>query len=147
MSPELERFIGKRVVRRTVVEAALAATGVFSAEELHAMTRRRQPRIGRATIYRTLRLLCDQKIFREILLNNGGRVFQRADKSKTVLWICEDCSTINPSPTDEISATLRKLGEKIGVKAVEMAGEIRFRCERMRLHGACRFASQSKMRA
>lgn len=147
MSPELERFIGKRPVRRAVVEAALAATGVFSAEELHALTRRRQPTIGRATIYRTLRLLCDQKIFREILLNNGVRVFQRADESKTVLWICEDCSAIHPFPPDEISATLRKLGEKIGIRAVEMAGEIRFRCERMRLHGSCRFAGQSKMRA
>ena len=79
MSPELERFIGKRAVRRAVVEAALAAHGVFSAEELHVMTRRRLPTIGRATIYRTLRLLCDQEIFREILLNNGVRLFQRAD--------------------------------------------------------------------
>ncbi len=147
MLPELERFIGKRPVRRAVVEAALAVTGVFSAEELHALTRRRQPTIGRATIYRTLRLLCDQKIFREILLNNGARVFQLADESKTVLWICEDCSTIRPYPTDEISATLRKLGEKIGIRAVEVAGEIRFRCERMRLHGTCRIAGQSEIRA
>jgi len=145
MSPELERFIGKRPVRRAVVEAALSATGVFSAEELHAMTRRRLPSIGRATIYRTLRLVCDQGIFREILLNNGVRLFQRADNPRTVLWICEDCSIIRPFPTDEISSTLRKLGEKISIRAAEVAGEIRFRCERMRLHGACRLADESEL--
>lgn len=147
MSPVLESFIGNRPVRCAVVEAALSATGVFSADELHAMTRRRQPTIGRATIYRTLRLLCDQKIFREILLNNGVRVFQRADDSRRVLWICEDCSTIHPFPTDEISTTLRKLGEKIGIRAAEVSGEIRFRCERMRLHGACRLAGKTEQHA
>lgn len=147
MSPELERFIGKRAVRRAVVEAALAAHGAFSAEELHVMTRLRQPTIGRATIYRTLRLLCDQEIFREILLNNGVRLFQRADNARTVLWICEDCSTIRPFPTDEISSTLRKLGEQIGIRAAEVAGEIRFRCERMRRDGACQLASKSEIRA
>jgi len=79
MSPELERLIGNRVVRRVVVETAISATGVFSADQLHTMIRSRHRAIARATIYRTLRLLCERKLFREIFLRNGVRVYQRAD--------------------------------------------------------------------
>lgn len=138
----LEQFIGKRAVRRAVVETAIAATGAFSADELYAMTRRRQPTIGRATIYRTLRRLCDRKFFRETILRSGTRVYQQAGDPRHVLWICDDCSSIRSLPADGVIEALHGLAEKRGWCLAEMTVEVHSRCERMRLHGACHGCGQ-----
>jgi len=145
MSPELERFIGKRPVRRVVVETALAATGAFSADELYAKTRLRQPTVGRATIYRTLRLLCDRKHFRETVLQNGVRVFQRGDESKGILWVCDDCSFIRTFSADEILYALQGIGQTAGLNPSEITIKIHSRCEDMRKTGACRIAETTRL--
>jgi Fe2+ or Zn2+ uptake regulation protein len=144
MLPELEQFIGKRAIRRIVVETALHAHGVFSADELYAKTRLRQPTIGRATIYRTLRLLCDRKLFREIVLHNGVRVYQRNDESKRVLWVCDDCSFICALSADEVYDSLRMMGERAGLKPAEMTIEVRSRCQRS-VNQACPIADRTNL--
>ena len=137
MLKELELFIGKRGVRRAVVETAMAATSAFSADELYAMTRRRQPNIGRATIYRTLRLLCDRKFFRQSTLRDGAHVYQRSDHPPSILWICDDCSSIRTLVDDQISKTLLDCGEKSGLCPLATSIEVRFRCEQKHSHGTC----------
>ncbi len=138
MSPELERFIGNRVVRRVVVETALSTTGVFSADQLLALTRTRHREIGRATIYRTLRRLCERKLFREIFLRNGVRVYQRADDdTPSLLWVCDDCSTVRSLPAYDALDPLYEVGEKNGFYPAEATVEIHSRCARMQRNGTC----------
>ena len=45
--------------RRTIAESFFASEGHPSIEDLHARVRERNPRIGQATVYRTVNLLVD----------------------------------------------------------------------------------------
>jgi Fur family ferric uptake transcriptional regulator len=52
--------------RRAIVEYVLAQDGPFSAEEIFRALRRRQPAIGRATVFRTLDLLAELGVVERI---------------------------------------------------------------------------------
>ncbi len=138
MSPVLEKFIGNRPVRRAVVETAMATEAPFSAETLFRHIRKKGSRIGKATIYRTLKLLCEQKLFQEFSIRGGRRVYQPASEEETVLWVCDDCMTTRVFPAVEIKKALRLLGERIGIGSVEMIVEIHSRCAGKQHHGTCK---------
>lgn len=144
MSPVLETFIGNRPVRRAVVETAMATEAPFSAETLFRQIRKKYDRIGKATIYRTLNLLCEQKLFQEFSIRGGRRVYQPASDEETVLWVCDDCMTTRVIPAAEIKKALGPLGEKIGIGSVETIVEIHSRCAGKPQQGTCRDLSSAE---
>ncbi len=84
MNPEIkERFdayIRQKGMRRTdqrdvIVEAAFASDDHFTAEELLAKARRLDPKTSRATLYRTISLLVECGLLREIDLGRDERVY------------------------------------------------------------------------
>ena len=136
VSPELDKFIGRRATRRAVVEAVIAAPQAFTAHDLYGMLRTRHS-VARATIYRTLRLLLEHRFLRETILRNGQRVYQRSDDPRTILWVCEDCSSVRTFSADKVVDMLRDLGEEVGLHPEEMRIEVHSRCDRLRLSGLC----------
>jgi len=136
MSPVLEKFIGNRPVRRAVVETAMATEAPFSAETLFRHIQKKGSRIGKATIYRTLKQLCEQKLFQEFSIRGGRRVYQPASDEETVLWVCDDCMTTRVFPAAEIKNALRLVGERMGIGSVETIVEIHSRCAGKQDHGS-----------
>lgn len=127
LSPELEKFIGGRVARRAIVETALEVEGAFSARQLHAAMRSRHP-VGKATVYRTLRLLLENRFLRETVLRDGTRVYQRAEDPRSILWVCDDCSAVFALPADNELLLLRKLGQQAGLHPQTITVEVHSRC-------------------
>lgn len=142
MSSVIETFIGNRPVRRAVVETALATEGPFSAEELFRVIQKRYGRIGRATIYRTLKLLCARKLFQEFVVRGGRRVYHPTSKEDTILWICDDCTTARTISAPAIKEALRLLAVPNGFEPLEFTVEVHSRCLRRQRGDHCDSPSQ-----
>jgi len=122
----------------------MATEAPFSAETLFRHIRKKYGRIGKATIYRTLNLLCEQKLFQEFSIRGGRRVYRPASDEETVLWVCDDCMTTRVIPAAEIKKALGLLAEEIGIGSVEMIVEIHTRCAGKHQPGACRNSSSAE---
>ena len=74
-----DEYIRQKGMRRTeqrdiIVEAAFASDDHFTAEELLVKARRLDPKASRATLYRTIALLVECGLLREIDLRRDERV-------------------------------------------------------------------------
>ncbi len=103
--------------RKVVVEEFLSLDRHVDAEDLHGIVRKRDPKVGLATVYRTLNLLkeaglADQKSFRD-----GRSVFEihRPDHHHDHL-VCLDCGKIMEFENDEIENLQEKVAEGLGFK-------------------------------
>ena len=89
--------------RRHIVAVALSMQGHFTADELFDAARKRGTRVSRASVYRTLALLCDGKFLE-------SREFQRGQLSYEVMvdadhhdhLICTGCDRIVEFECEEI---------------------------------------------
>lgn len=77
--PELEVFrryltgrgLKQTAPRRLILKTFLDGEGHRSVEDIHRQARGEDPRIGYTTVYRTMKLLCDAGLAREIDLSDG----------------------------------------------------------------------------
>lgn len=63
--------------RQVVVESFLQTDGHLSADELYELTRKKEGRIGLATVFRTLKAMADCGLAREVRLSDGRTRFER----------------------------------------------------------------------
>lgn len=87
--------------------------------------------------------MCDGEYFRETVLHNGIRVYQRNGGSSGILWICEDCSSVLTFSGDEILSALRNLGKKAMLNPGEITVNVHSRCKSIRKDGACPIADKA----
>ncbi|MEZ4263869.1 MAG: Fur family transcriptional regulator [Polyangiaceae bacterium] len=106
-SPDLEHFremlqehMARRGLRSTdqrrlIVETFFTVPNHVSIEELLAEVRRQDPRVGYATVYRTLKLLAECGVAFERKFGDGLTRYELADEeSHHDHLICDDCGTI-----------------------------------------------------
>lgn len=101
--------------RRTVTDVFLRATGHLSIEELLALVRERDPKIGYATVYRTLKLLKDCGIAYERHFGDGVSRYEIAfvDEHHDHL-ICLECGKIVEFENHEIERLQEELAARHG---------------------------------
>lgn len=80
--------------RKLIVEVFLEAGRHLAIEELLVEVRKRNPAIGYATVYRTLRLLAESGIAEERHFGDSVTRYERADAEHHDHLICTDCGTI-----------------------------------------------------
>ncbi|HJK90360.1 MAG TPA: transcriptional repressor [Polyangiaceae bacterium LLY-WYZ-15_(1-7)] len=99
--------------RRVVTDVFFRSTGHLSIEELLAMVRERDPKIGYATVYRTLKLLKDCGIAYERHFGDGVSRYEIAleDEHHDHL-ICLECGKIVEFENDEIERLQDELAKK-----------------------------------
>ena len=79
--------------RLHILRAFLDFDGHCAAEELLIASRKRDPSVSQATVYRTLKLLCNASLARELYFGDGLTRFERrldAEEHHDHL-ICEHC--------------------------------------------------------
>ncbi len=83
---------GHRVTapRLAVLAAAADAGDQFSAEEID----RQLPHVGRATVFRTLKLLLDIGIFCRVLLDDGNLRYRWSRRGHHHHLVCNDCGAV-----------------------------------------------------
>ncbi|RME91717.1 MAG: transcriptional repressor [Verrucomicrobia bacterium] len=144
MWERFRRFLagrGLRVTapRRAIVEAAFATTTHFSADQLLLWARQRDPRVSLATVYRTLGLLVESGLVREIELGGDRKVYDPnvAHRPEHLHLICADCGRIVEFDHDQLGRLLKQVAHELGFEIVSHRLQITARCERLRLTGHC----------
>lgn len=81
--------------RWKIAELILSTGGHLDAQALLGQVKKRHAGIGAATVYRSIKVLCDASILKESLIDSKGRVFYELyDKHHHDHIICLDCGEI-----------------------------------------------------
>ena len=94
-----------------------AVLGVFgqdehlSPEEILRRAKKSHPRLGRATVYRTLELLTELGIMRPIYLHGGRPLFTRIESGHHHL-VCSRCDKITELAGDDLAGTIARLAKQ-----------------------------------
>ncbi len=81
--------------REAVLKMFLSVERHVTAEELFRMVRKRHPAVGLATIYRTLALLCESGLGREVAFEDGTTRYEHAyNHEHHDHLICTQCGKV-----------------------------------------------------
>lgn len=115
--------------RICIAEVFFQSHGHLSVEELHDHVRAVDTSIGQATIYRTLKLLCDAELAKEV---NFGDTFSRYELFDSTKHhdhlICDKCGANVEVLDEQIELLQEELAKRHGYVLTS---------HRMYLHGVC----------
>lgn len=124
--------------RLAIFEAAFAQKEHFTAEELLEHARRIDDSVSRATVYRTLPIMVESALLREVDIGRGEKLYMPATGNTQVAQVvCVDCDRIF-----EISAPFMEwygstVSSKLGLKPISQRLQVSAQCTAFREHGAC----------
>src|SRR5688572_33362187 len=98
--------------RELIVDAFLRSHEHVSIDELLARVRKRNPRVGYATVYRTLRLLQDSGLANARQFDDGQTRYEVAGEHHDHL-ICMKCGYIAEFEDDEIEDLQEKIAKDL----------------------------------
>ncbi len=99
--------------REAIVELFLRTRDHVSIDELLAKVRKRHPKVGYATVYRTLKLLVDSGLAVERQFGDGQARFEIVGDHHDHL-ICIKCSLILEFEDDDIERLQEKIAARLG---------------------------------
>jgi Fur family transcriptional regulator, ferric uptake regulator len=99
--------------REAIVEQFLRTRDHVSIDELLSKVRKRSPKVGYATVYRTLKLLVDSGLAVERQFGDGQARFEVVGDHHDHL-ICIKCGLILEFEDDEIERLQEKIAERLG---------------------------------
>lgn len=142
----LEAHLSSSGLRRTrqrdvIVEAAFATDDHFNADELLDKTRKLDRTISRATIYRTLQLLVECGLLREVDLGRDQTFYDPnfLDKPQHNHLICLDCDRVVEFE-DENAALLHDcITRRLGFQPQLKSMRIEAKCDELARTGQCHF--------
>lgn len=114
--------------RDDIARVFFAGEGHVSVEELYSQVKRVNPRIGYATVYRTMKLLTDCGLAAERHFRDGEARYESADDHHHDHLICETCGMIVEFEEDRIEALQAEIAQRMGF---ELSGH------KMELYGRC----------
>ena len=126
--------------RQAIIETVFGTDKHFTAEQLLTWSRRRDKSVSRATVYRTLPLLTESGLVREMDFGKDYKFYDPnyADHPNHNHIICNDCERIVEFESDQIekleSEITRRLGFSIKAQRLQITGT----CEELKKLGACK---------
>lgn len=99
--------------RETIVEQFLRTRDHVSIDELLSKVRKRQPKVGYATVYRTLKLLVDSGLAVERQFGDGQARYEVVGDHHDHL-ICMKCGLILEFEDDEIERLQERIATRLG---------------------------------
>jgi Fur family transcriptional regulator, ferric uptake regulator len=99
--------------REAIVEQFLRTRDHISIDELLTKVRKRQPKVGYATVYRTLKLLVDSGLAVERQFGDGQARYEVVGDHHDHL-ICVKCGLILEFEDDEIERLQERIAERLG---------------------------------
>ncbi len=101
--------------RRLILQYFLEHDGHLSAEEFYHLLREKGVAVGQATVYRTLKLLCDSGLAREVNFGDGVSRYEVGYGSEHHdHLICEVCNANIEVLDEEIEALQQVLAARYG---------------------------------
>jgi Fur family ferric uptake transcriptional regulator len=140
----LQAFFAEKGLRRTaqreaIVEAAFGTAEHFTADELLARSRELDPTVSRATVYRTLPLLVESGMLKEIDLREDRKVYDPnfVEHPHHNHLICVDCSKIIEFEDTNIELLENCITRRLGFSPTSKMVKIEAHCDRLKAEGAC----------
>jgi Fur family ferric uptake transcriptional regulator len=147
-----EQYIRQKGMRRTgqrdvIVEAAFASDDHFTAEELLTKSRRLDPKTSRATLYRTIALLVECGLLREIDLGRDERVYDPnfLDSPDHNHLICIDCGKVIEFEDENVAELIDRITRGLGFRPSMKSMRIEACCDRLRTEGRCENLIQQRL--
>jgi Fur family ferric uptake transcriptional regulator len=126
--------------RRAIVETAFQTHQHFTADQLLEWSRQRDKSVSRATVYRTLPLLTESGLVREMDFGENHKFYDPnyAERPHHNHIICEDCGTIVEFESGEIKRLGAQISKRLGFAAKSHRLQITATCEEFRRFGVCK---------
>ena len=125
--------------RRAIIEAVFGTQKHFTADELLAWAQQRDKSVSRATVYRTLPLLTESGLVREMDFGGDHKFYDPnyAEHPHHNHIICQDCGKIVEFESRQIERLENEISRRLGFSVKAHRLQITATCEEFRRLGAC----------
>jgi Fur family transcriptional regulator, ferric uptake regulator len=126
--------------RQAIVDTVFGTDAHFTAEQLLAWSRRRDKSVSRATVYRTLPLLTESGLVREMDFGKDYKFYDPnyAEHPNHNHIICNDCEKIVEFESDKIDKLENQISRRLGFSVKTQRLQITGSCEELKKLGACK---------
>lgn len=145
-----QRFMVARGFRVTsqrlaILEAVMGFDEHFTAEDLLERAREVDRSVSRATIYRTLPILTDSGLVRELDVGKDYKFYavSRGTQNEQSQVICLDCDKIFDLDAPFLEWYAQSISRKVGLEPEGIRLQVRARCPKFR-KGDCSYAGHSR---
>lgn len=142
----LESGLRRTVQRDAIIEAAFSHTDHYTAEELLVRARAIEPSVSRATVYRTLPLLVESGLLKELDLGKDQMLYDPnyIDHPRHSHLICIDCNRIVEFEDRNIDTLENCITKRLGFSPAKKQTRIEATCDEFKRSGACVHRSASR---
>ena len=125
--------------RRAIIETVFSTEEHFTAEQLLEWSRRRDKSVSRATVYRTLPLLTESGLVREMDFGKEHKFYDPnyAEHPRHNHIICQDCGKIVEFESEKIEHVEIEISRRLGYAVKSHRLQITATCEEFRQRGKC----------
>jgi Fe2+ or Zn2+ uptake regulation protein len=123
--------------RRRVLHAVAAQAAHFTVDDVL----RAAPGVGRATVFRTMRLLVDLNVLCRVLLDDGALHYRLSARGHHHHLVCRECGRVEDFSQCDVGALVRHLASATDYEIEGHWLEVYGRCN------ACRTAEREAMHA
>ena len=126
--------------RRAIIDTVFSTSEHFTAEQLLAWSRQRDKSVSRATVYRTLPLLTESGLIREMDFGKAYKFYDPnyAEHPRHNHILCQDCEKIVEFESPQIERLENEISRRLGFALQTHRLQITARCEEYRKLGTCR---------
>jgi Fur family transcriptional regulator, ferric uptake regulator len=115
--------------RRRVLDAVLAQPAHFTVEDVLRSTRN----VGRATVFRTMKLLLDLNIVCRVLLDDGTLHYRVSTRGHHHHLVCRDCGRVEDFTNCDVTSLVRELAKSTDYEIEAHWLEVYGRCHTCRV--------------
>ena len=151
---QIREFLAGKGLRKTtqrdaIIEAAFSTDRHYTADELLEMARGIDRTVSRATVYRTLPILVESGLLRELDLGQGRKVYDPnfVDHPHHNHLICLDCQTILEFEDLNMELLENCMAKRMGFTPANKQVRIEARCDELKLKGVCRKSGREVLAA
>tara|TARA_Y100000588_G_scaffold384554_1_gene476056 strand:+ start:6965 stop:7450 length:486 start_codon:yes stop_codon:yes gene_type:complete len=125
--------------RKAIFEAVFNNLEHFTAEELLDYSRKIDVSVSRATVYRTLPLLIEGGLVREVDIGSDYKFYQTSpgEKRQQAQVICLDCEKISEIEAPFMEWYSRSVAQKVGLEPVHQRLQVHAQCMIFKEEGLC----------
>jgi Fur family ferric uptake transcriptional regulator len=126
--------------RQAIIESVFSTSQHFTAEQLLGWSRQRDKTVSRATVYRTLPLLTESGLVREMDFGKDHKFYDPnyAQHPHHNHIICQDCDKIVEFESDKIEKIENEISHRLGFSVKAHRLQITASCEELKKLGACK---------
>ncbi|HEV7868172.1 MAG TPA: transcriptional repressor [Chthoniobacteraceae bacterium] len=137
-------FISEKGLRKTsqrdaIIEAAFNTSEHYTAEELLTLARKIEPTVSRATVYRTLPLLVECGVLKEMDFGRDHKFYDPNYNEHPTHnhLICVDCNKIVEFEDQHMELLENCITKRLGFSPASKSVRIEARCDELKKLGAC----------